>query len=347
MTEFSNRYPWIFKTPNVPQANATIQFGVGFVATTAAATGSGAFFEYNPDGNFYAVAMWSGVRVQSAALTIPTANTLYFAEVVITSQNVKFYLSSGATKTLIATVGAGGNAVPMVPTHIPLFARVFNGAGVPSDAPQLFFSYAAAVQMDANINKLWPHALAGMQRSLTVSPVTPFLSTLQHVNSTSPASATLNNTTSTYAATIIGGRFQFAAPLGAATDYIVFAYLVPTGYQAIITGVSLRLVNTGAAVATTATILDWSIAVNSSAVSLATTDSPPTSWGPSRIPIGIQSFIVGAAIGTAADEIVVSFDSPVCCESGRYFHLIVQAPVGTATASQVLRGDFLPIGYFQ
>ena len=41
------------------------------------------------------------------------------------------------------------------------------------------------------------------------------------------------------------------------------------------------------------------------------------------------------------------FPTPLVIESGRYLHLIVQVPVGTATGSQVLRGDVMVNGYFE
>jgi len=35
----------------------------------------------------------------------------------------------------------------------------------------------------------------------------------------------------------------------------------------------------------------------------------------------------------------MTFASPITVESGRFFHVILQVPVGTATASQIIRGD--------
>jgi hypothetical protein len=34
-------------------------------------------------------------------------------------------------------------------------------------------------------------------------------------------------------------------------------------------------------------------------------------------------------------------------DGGRFFHIIVQVPVGTATVSQVIRGDVMVNGYFE
>ena len=168
--------------------------------------------------------------------------------------------------------------------------------------------------------------------------------TANHANSTSPSSATLSNTAAGYST--LGGRWQFAAVAGAATDYALFAYQVPTNYRLWIDGITIHTVNTGAAVATTAHILDWSLGINSTAVSLATTDSGST-YGPRRVPLGIQSLIVGAAIGAAAEPIRVKFPTALAVEPSRYAHLILQMPVATATAMQVIRGDALVHGWFE
>lgn len=78
-----------------------------------------------------------------------------------------------------------------------------------------------------------------------------------HVNSTAPTSATLSNTAAGYAT--LGGRFQFAAVAGAATDYALFAIAVPTGSKFLCEGIHIELYNTVVAVATTPTIFEWSM----------------------------------------------------------------------------------------
>ncbi len=168
--------------------------------------------------------------------------------------------------------------------------------------------------------------------------------TANHANSTSPTSATLSNTAAGY--TTLGGRFQFAAVGGAATDYALFGYQVPTTHRLIIDEVFISTVNTGAAVATTAHILDWSLGVDSTAVSLATADSDPA-YGPRRIALGIQAFLSGAAIGAMATDIVRRFKTPLIVRPGRFAHVILQMPVATATGSQVIRGDVGIGGWFE
>lgn len=165
-----------------------------------------------------------------------------------------------------------------------------------------------------------------------------------HANSTSPSSATLANATAGYAT--LGGRWQFAAVGGAATDYALFAYAVPATHRLWISGVDIYTINTGAAVATSAHIFDWSLGINGTAIDLGTTDSGAT-YATRRITLGMQGLLSGAAIGAAAEPIKAKFDQPLAVEPSRYVHIILQMPVATATGSQVIRGNCNVRGWFE
>lgn len=195
-------------------------------------------------------------------------------------------------------------------------------------------AYLSPVHVVNDLNDLSTYKAPGINGAQTAN----------HANSTSPTSATLSNTAAGYAT--LGGRFQFAAIAGATTDYALFAYAVPSTHRLNVKGVSISGVNTGAANATTATVLDWGLGLNSTAVSLATTDSDPV-YGPRRIPVGTQSLLITAPIGTALQEIRRTFESGMIIQPSRYLHVILQVPVGTATSSQIIRGDVVIDGRFE
>jgi len=66
-----------------------------------------------------------------------------------------------------------------------------------------------------------------------------------------------------------------------------------------------------------------------------------------RTPLGAQSIPVGAAIGAMADRSITrQFDTPIVVGPGRFLHLVLRVPVGTATASQVIAGMASINGYF-
>ena len=93
----------------------------------------------------------------------------------------------------------------------------------------------------------------------------------------------------------------------------------------------------GAAVATTPTLLQWGIAFDGTAVSLATADGAATK-APRRVPLGCQSLPVGLAVGGNVPVLSVDFRQPLAVNAGNYLHVILKIPVGTATAFQIVRG---------
>ena len=132
-----------------------------------------------------------------------------------------------------------------------------------------------------------------------------------------------------------------------ATDLCLFAYLVPVGMQLYITNAWITAMNTGAAVALTATVLEWALGLNSSGVSLTTVDSPGNTWAPRRVPMGVHSFPTAAAIGAVQPDIVRAFATPLVVESGRYLHVLFKPVIGTVTASQTITGVVGFSGYFE
>jgi hypothetical protein len=327
-------------TPNLAQANATIEAGIGMVATTAAPT-DGCFFRWNSSGDFKAVVNNGGAETTSPVLAAVPQNDVTLLDIVVVEDLVQFLVDD----VLVAEISVPtAQAYPTAGGRLPVFLRVNTGGSPPAAAPVISLGQMVVVQQALNQVKPWCDVLAGLGRGAHQSPVTTFAQTANHANSTSPASATLSNTAAGY--TTLGGRWQFAAPAGAATDFALFAYQVPAGYQLFIDSISISAINTGATVGTTATILDWSIAANASAVSLATADGAGT-WAPRRRPLGVQGFLVGDLIGKTANDIVRSFATPMVVDGGRFLHVIVQVPVGTATASQVIRGDVQIDGYFE
>lgn len=341
------------KVLNAPEANGTIEIGLGAVATNAAPT-DGAFFRWTPSGSFIAVLNNNGVETSSVPLigvfkddtgetvTLPpsvVSNHLYTIEIV--EDLVMFSVDDAVVATVDVPTG---QAYPFNAGHQQVIARVVNGT-TPSLAPQLSVGQISVIQEDMNQNKSWDETLTSIGRGAYQSPITPFAQTSNHVNSTSPTSATLSNTAASY--TTLGGRWQFAALAGAAIDFALFAYQVPVGYQLVIRGITISSVSTGAVNSITVpTVLDWAIGVNASAVSLATADGTGT-WAARRIPLSMQSFATSSLIGAQTNDIVRRFDAPIVVDSGRFLHIILQVPVGAATASQIIRGDVSIGGFFE
>lgn len=343
------------KIVNLPEANATVELGIGTVSANTTAS-DGAFFRWGPAGQFFAVINNGGSESSSAALsgvyasedgaeTInlpPSASVIHLYEIEIVEDAVRFYVDD----ILIVTLDTpSGQAYPFNAGRQQKFARVYNGGSTPSLAPQIFIGQTITEQEDLNQQKPWDQVLASLGRTSYQSPVTAFGQTANHTNSISPVSATLSNTAAGYVT--LGGRFQFAAVASAVTDFALFAFQVPTGFQLSINTIAISTANTGAiGSASTPTILDWAVGVNASAVSLATADSVGV-WAPRRVPMGLQSFALSAPIGVMASDVSRRFEVPLVIDSGRYLHIILQIPLAAATASQVFRGDVFVNGYFE
>lgn len=331
------------KTDNGAQANKVIELGVAFASGVATPT-DGVFFRWTAAGELYGVLNNNGSEVTTAALTLPTDDMTTFFLITLTQGEVQFWIDDVLQGSIPTPAGANR---PVRSASLPLMARIYN-SGVPAFAAKLHISdiqmFQGGPQMGINLQTQM--VSTGGQANQGQSGYTALGTQSNITNSLSVTTATLSNTVvpaGGYTGTTLGGRFQFAAPAGATTDFIIFAFQVPAGSAALqakslfVTDIRIETVNLGAAVATTPTVLAWTLGFGSSAVSLATADAATTK-APRRVPLGIQSFIVGALVGVLAPEIDMSFGAPIVIWPGQYLHIIVQVPVGTATSGQLLNG---------
>lgn len=167
-----------------------------------------------------------------------------------------------------------------------------------------------------------------------------------YANSANPTAAAPSNTAVTANLPVgLGGQGAVIAAVAAATDGIWNSYQVPAatvnvpGRRLVIRGIKIDLVNLGAAVATTATTIQFALAFGHTNVSLATTESA-TAKAPRRVALGFATWAVGAAIGQQpqAGPIVVDFgDAPIFVNPGEFVQLVGKFVAGTATASQVIQ----------
>ena len=243
--------------------------------------------------------------------------------------------TTGAVKVSWAVTGGGGTGIyATVVTKITTVMSGLDSSG--AEHPLLVDGSGRQAVIEP------PDQEAGAGASLIVDPSTGNQSA-NYVNNTGPTSATLSNTTAGY--TTLGGLYQFAAPAGAETDYALFAYQVPTGYHLYVDSVKIGSFISHVKSSTTSTLLQWAIAANSSAVSLAT--GPPNP--PIRFPVGMQEAPKSAGPGESFNPPIITHKprTPVVVNPTRYFHVILRVPVGNATPGQIVRGYVNVEGYFQ
>ena len=326
---------------SVPVANWFGEWGVGNAATAVAAATDGVFFQITAN-QFRGVLRNNSVETYVDLGTIPDAGNVHDFAIEI-AQDVVHFWHEGNLLGSVSVPNAQFGATSQ-PT-LPVMVRTYNAAIAPSVAIKLQCSAIQASNGGVDINRLWSTQQAGMgNSSVQVPSGSTVWQTGNYANSAAPASATLSNTAAGY--TTLGGQFQFAAVAGAETDYALFAYQVPTGQTLVIHGIWIDTMNTGAAVATTATWLQWALGVGASAVSLATADALATKSSV-RIAIGNQVFPIAAAIGAQATRIDVNLDAPLVVNATEFVHVILKMPLGTATASQIVRGVVGINAYFE
>jgi hypothetical protein len=324
---------------NAMPVNVNIEFGLFQTLGGTTLPSDGVYFRINSSG-IMGVVNNAGTEQTTAPLAF-TQEINKFANFVISiSQGaVEFWINNVLMGSLERAIGAGqvisAGAVPYAVRH--------HNIGVAGAAVQGKFASYSVSEGDIDTNRLWATAMSGQAMSgiQGASGNGGGTQTANNTNSTAPTTAVLSNTAASY--TTLGGKFVLAAVAGAETDYALFGYLNPaattaiTGRNLVIRGVWVDTYNAVVAVATTPTVLEWSIGVGSTAVSLANTDGS-NARAPRRLALGVQSFTVGALAGAPAERVDINLDAPVVVEPGCYLHIILRVPYGTATATELFRG---------
>lgn len=331
-----------------PVPNNVCEFGLGY-ATASATPTDGVFFRLNGAGQLCGVTNSNGSETQAVLPFTPASNTVYHYLAIIHNDRCEFWIDDLLYGVIPTPTSVGA---PCMSQSLPVLLREYNSSAT-GLAQRMEVASIGVSALDLQMNRLWATTMAGMgNAAVSVPDGVAAAQIANYANSAAPASATLSNTAAGY--TTLGGQWQFAAVAGAETDYALFAYQVPAGAANVpgktlmVRGLRIEAFNMGAVVAGTPTLLQWAIGFGSTAVSLATADSATAGTRASRrIAVGVQSIPVGAAIGAAATPIDINLDAPILVETGTFIHIILKMPVGTATASQIVRGTCFINAYFE
>lgn len=312
------------------------------VATGVAVPTGGAFFRLDAAGVLKGVVLEAaGTEVETAAMPVPSFDEDHEWVVVVAKNFIYFQIDD----VIVGSIALGNTAAsPVVAEWSYAGIRLYNSVAV-AQPVQVHVARCVAATFGGSYQYSGETlaALAGDVGTqgivgASAGPLTNW------ANSAAPASATLSNTTAGYAT--FPGNFQFAAVVGAETDYALFAIQIPApsvsnkGATLLVHGVSVDCWVQGAAVGAE-TIMQWGLGYGSSAVSLATADNVNTKAA-RRIPIGVIHFPNASPVGYAATQIQRNFKQPLPINAGEFLHIILRMPQGAATASVVFRGV---IGY--
>jgi hypothetical protein len=340
---------------NALESGVTVEFGMINGPTGVTEPTDGAFFRYLGSALLAILSYGGAVSEVSAVVDpslVPEVNQAAYYQILFYTQFVEYWINN----VLVARIERpASNGTPTLSPSQQVAFRIRNGVGV-ANAVQLHIASVGVDLGDALSGQTMGEWSVGNEGgSWQTQDGVAVAQTTLWANSAAPSAGTLSNTALPAAAyNKIGGLFDYNAPAGAVTDYIAFAYQVPAGSNALpgknlwIKEVSISLYNDGAAVATTPTQVLWAMGVGSTALSLATGDAV-TTRSPKRIPLGNHTLQLGAVIGEGAKEgtIVKGFVDGVMVEPGTFLHFIIRVPVGTATASQRLRGLISATGDFR
>ncbi|MGL6208732.1 MAG: hypothetical protein ACRC14_02740 [Paracoccaceae bacterium] len=332
-----------------PTSNTVIDFGLFLrAAANPFAPSDGVYFRLNSSG-LQGVLNRGGVETATNITFTYTNNRVYQFVISCHEREVKFWIDD-VLYLRIPTPLADGQ--PFQSASLPFSVRhAITGGAAGAALSFALKDYTVTLGGASLSNELTPQGnrIFGSYQGLSGGTMGS-LST--YPNSTNPTAAAPSNTALTANLPAgLGGQGAVIAAVAAATDGIWGSFQVPAGSttvqgrRLVITGVAIHLINLGAAVATTATAIQFSLAYGHTAVSMATAEAAATK-APRRVPLGIASWPIGAAIGAIPSPgplIVPLADGPIYVNPGEFVALVGKFLAGTATASQVINFTWQPV----
>jgi hypothetical protein len=317
-------------------ANQVLEAGLFLAVAGATAPADGAFFRLT-DSGLRGYVTYSGTETPTGVLAASiTPNSVAKFKIIIGQRQVLFYINDvlgGSIDT------PAGNPTPYAWLNLPVCMAMRNTGVVTGP----FITRVGGIhvsQTDLNTGKSWAtqKALQGDARQGqdgdTQGP------TCIYTNAATAAAAALVNATAAAQFTGLGGLAQVLPTLTAGTDGILFSYLNPIGS---VTQPPKTLVVTGVSISSGVTtvltggplVLAFGVAFGSSALTLATAAETASFTSGTvklhrRVPLGIQTYPVTAAVGVGAIDIVRMFDSPIVVNPGEYFNIVCRN-LGTVT----------------
>ena len=286
--------------------------------------------------------------VSDAVPFVHVINRKYQFQIVASEQEVRFWIDGTLYATISTPVGQGQ---PCISGSLPLALRHANTGTAGAAISFVLNDYAVTIGGPAMAERpsvIGQKAL-GSYQGLSGGTMGSLAS---YANSANPtAAAPANATLTANLPNGLGGQGSVIAAVAAVTDGIWGSYQVPAGTvsvqgrRLVLRGVRIDAVNTGAAVATTATTVQFSLAFGHNGVSLANAEAATTK-APRRLALGFMTWPVGAAIGAQPQTgaLAVDFgDAPVYVNPGEFVQIVGKFLVGTATASQTINFVWQPV----
>jgi hypothetical protein len=343
-----------------PQTNSFVEYGLGIPGGSIAIPTDGVFFRLNSAG-LQGIASFNGTETSTGVFPLSggtgtwvyTNAKRYQFIVYIGGVVADFWVNDGAGAVLLGSIplpAAQGRMNMASGVQAFLKHRIAGGAagGILQATMGAYNVRLGGSNLTSSVSTQG-NRIFGSYQGLSGGTMG---SLATYVNSTNPTAAAPSNTALT--ANLpggLGGQGAVIAAVAAATDGIWSSYQVPAGTvnipgrRLVLRGAKLSMVNLGAAVATTATTIQFSLAYGHTAVSLATAEAATTK-APRRVAMGIATWPIAAAIGAmpqSGDIFLDLGDAPIFVNPGEFVALVGKFLAGTATASQVINFIYTPI----
>lgn len=322
-------------------ANEEWRIGFGLPTVAGTAPTDGAWFVLDTAG-LRGVFNYNSTLTQTAALATLasfTLGTYYSLKIAVNERGtVEFWRDDVLLGTLAIPAG---NGQPFQNASLPIFFQKIC-TGVVANTNVIRVTDISAYLTDAMTNKDYEVQLSCMSQDGNLAQnghATQGKNSI-YANSTAPTAVALTNTTAAF--TGLGGQAAVLPSLAVSSDGIIFSYQNPaptiniTGRNLIVYGVSIKgfvsVVFTGGPI-----YWQYCLAYGHTAVSLATGETASfataTTHMPRIVPLGIETYIVTAPIGTLGQGVSVQFKVPKVVRPGEFIAITAKSGVGSTVTS--------------
>ena len=335
-TEGGINCEFTYQISAMPPSNQILEAGF-FIGTAGTVPADGAFFRLTSTG-LKGVISYSGVETQTGVLIASVApNDNSRLKICICQESVEFWVDGVLGEKIMVPAG---NAIPYLMIALPQCIMMRN-SGTVTGGHVAKFGNATVIQLDLNLGRKWSEIMGGQGNAYQGQEGDTMGSLAMYSNAALAAAAALTNTTAAAGNLGLGGVVLVAPTLAAGTDGILLSYANPAGSVTqppktlIVNGVSISS-SVQAALTGGPLSLVFGAAYGHTAVSLATAETgsfvTATTKAPRRVPLGTQSYVVTAAAGVGAVDIVRRFVSPIVVNPGEFFAITCRN-VGTVTSA--------------
>lgn len=345
-----------------PQANVVWFAGLGVPVGATTQPTDGIWFQYSSAG-LIGVLSYNGSVTQTGAmptinpLTVPI-NTSKLFQFKVFDRSITFLYDGYVIGQLAIPAG---QVIPFLSDSLPIFVQQVNTGTVTGGTfMQLKISTLSIDQIDSNIQKPYSHIQASKglmayqgQQGGTMGSTALFTNSLA-----AGAGAAMTNTTAALG-TGLGGQFTYQPTLTVNTDGILCSYQNPAGgvnqtaRTLYITGVRIQSFVTAAFTGGPCYMV-YSLAFGHTALSMATAETATfvtaSTKAPRRIPLGLETFPVTAALGTASatnSPVLMQFQSPIIVNPGEFVAICAKNTAGTVTSGGTITALVTFDGYFE